>query len=312
MGKRNLLLAFHMVFIASAVLGDSLPLLRISTENTESHIQTETLLSFVEKLRERTRGRLNIEYYHSAQLFRDQEVIRALAMNKIEMAVPGTWIISDQIPEMNYFLFPAFFGESKSKTYSFLKSPAGRKLLQLTEYKLDCVIPGDFLDLGHAHIFTTEKQIARFSDIENLTIRVAGGILNKERVEALGAKGVIISWPDLPHSLETGVVDGILTTFETVKSAELWEYGIRYAFMDYEYFPQYIPLISRTFWDDLSTELQEDIVYVWNEVAMEHQIKAEKAQKEARSEAEDQGIAITEPGREELMRIRSLLRESSE
>ena len=283
--------------------------MRISTENTESHIQTDTLLSFVERLRERTQGKLNVEYYHSAQLYRDQEVIRALAMNRIEMAVPGTWIISDQIPEINYFLFPLFFGEPKAKTYSFLKSPAGKKLLQLTEYKLDCVIPGDFLDLGHAHIFTTDNQIVSFSDFENLTIRVAGGILNKERVEALGAGGVIISWPDLPHYLETGMVDGILTSFETVKSARLWEYGIRYAFMDYEYFPQYIPLISRTFWDGLSPELQEDIVYVWNEVAMEHQIKAEKAQESARAEAEAHGIVITEPGRDELMRIRSLLRE---
>ncbi len=305
-----------MLFIAllffpiSPIDSQVIPLLRISIENSEDHIQTRDVKEFAERLQLRAQGRIRVELYDSGKLYRDQEVISALYTGKVEMAVPGTWHVSQYVPRVSYFLLPEFFGEEKEYNYSYLTSDRGKELIRDIETELNVVVPGDWMDLGHALIFTTRRNPVReFSDLSGKTIRVAGGLMNKMRVELLGADGVIIAWSDVPFHLKKGTINGLLTTFETVKSARLWEYGLKYAFVDNEYFPQYVPMISRRFWSSLSSEDQDLIRSIWNEVAREQRMEAEKAQVEARKLAEEQGIVITYPSAEEIRKTRDFLME---
>ena len=294
----------------SSVNSQSVPLLRISIENTEDHFQTQYLEKFARLLQERANGRISVKLYHSGMLYRDQEVISALYTGKVEMAVPGTWHVSTYVPQVSYFLLPEFFGEEKEYNYRYLASERGKELIRTIENELNVIVPGDWMDLGHALIFTTKRNPVRdFGDLSEKTIRVAGGVMNKIRVELLGAQGVIIAWTDVPYHLQKGTINGLLTTFESVKSAQLWEYGIKHAFVDNEYFPQYVPMISNLFWSSLSPDDQELIRSTWNEVAREQRIEAEQAQKEARRLCETNGILITYPREEDIHKTRQLLME---
>ncbi|MBB6479421.1 TRAP transporter substrate-binding protein DctP [Spirochaeta isovalerica] len=299
---------FLLIFINVNGIAQPKPLLRISIENKKDHVQTKYVMKFVELLKERTGGAINIEFYHSGTMYRDQEVINALYSGKVEMAVPGTWHVSAFIPEISYFLLPEFFGEEKEYNYSYISSESGRELISKIEDDLNVIIPGAWMDLGHAIVFTTGgNRISDFSDFEGKTIRVAGGIMNKRRIELLGADGVIIAWSDVPLHLKKGTIDGLLTTFETVKSADLWTYGVKYAFVDNEYFPQYVPMISRRFWDKISDDVRETIISTWNEVAVEQRIEAEDAQIKARRTAEQNGVIIVYPQSADLSRAKEML-----
>ncbi|MBN2656419.1 MAG: TRAP transporter substrate-binding protein DctP [Spirochaetales bacterium] len=299
-----------MISISFQISSDPRPLLRISIENNEDHVQTRYVRKFAELLLERAGESVSVEFYHSGTLYRDQEVINALYRGKVEMAVPGTWHVSAYIPEISYFLLPEFFGEDKAYNYAYIQSPVGRQLISKTEEELNVIIPGAWMDLGYAVVFTTDgNKITTFSDFSGKTIRVAGGIMNKRRVELLGADGVIISWSDVPSHLRKGTIDGLLTTFETVKSAELWKDGVKYAFIDNEYFPQYVPMISRRFWDRISPEVRDIVTGTWNEVAAEQRREAEQSQTESRRTAEEKGILITYPRQDDLRKAKDMLLE---
>jgi len=298
----------YVLSISLYLNGQSIPVMRISLENTENHVQTRALIDFARLLEERTEGQLEVDLYHSAQLYRDQDVIGALITGKIEMAVPGTWHVSKYIPEVSLFLLPEFFGASAQNNYEYLESTQGNKLRQRIENNLEVCIPGPWMDLGHAVLFTREGyKIEKFEDLSGLTIRVAGGMANKLRVETLGASGVIVPWPEVPYYLDQKLIDGLLTSFETVRSAHLWDHGIRYAFVDNEYFPQYIPMITKSFWYQLSEEIQQVIIKTWAEVVLTQRAEASRAQQEALEEAQRRGIIIVYPLPGDLQQAKEIL-----
>lgn len=44
--------------------------------------------------------------------------------------------------------------------------------------------------------------------------------------------------------MRRGKIDAVLTSYQTIESAGLEDKGIRYAFEDRQYFPQYVPLCA--------------------------------------------------------------------
>ena len=84
----------------------AIPLMRISTENTNLHVQTRIIDHFLEVLGRRTAGTLHTAFYHSARLYRDSDAIKALQEGKIEMAVLGTWQIDPYEPNVGIIYLP--------------------------------------------------------------------------------------------------------------------------------------------------------------------------------------------------------------
>jgi TRAP-type C4-dicarboxylate transport system substrate-binding protein len=120
------------------------------------------------------------------------------------------------------------------------------------------------------------------------------------RLEAMGASPVIIAWPELIARLAQKRVDGVLTSYETVASAKVWESGIRFAFEDNEYFGQYVPLVSAAFWERASEGLRRALTDAWEQTVDAERADAARAQEQARRLVESHGVRIVAPGVEEL------------
>lgn len=69
----------------------------------------------------------------------------------------------------------------------------------------------------------------------------------------------------MPLALSQKTFDALFTTNESCASAKLWESGVKYTLQDYQFFAQYIPMVSGTFWSKLSPDLQKIVTDVWNE-----------------------------------------------
>lgn len=298
-----------LVLLPAAVSAESslLPTLRISTENVGSHVQTEAVRRFAVELARLTKGRLNVTHQWDARMFRDREVLYALNQGKVEMAAPGTWHIGRFEPNVGIFLLPAFYGREASEIHAIVDGPVGDRISESIETALSVKVIGRWIDLGHAHLFTVNTPIVRHEDIRGLKIRVAGGLGNALRIEALGGDPMIIAWPDLPPKLTQGVVEGVLTSFETVASAGLQDHGIRYAFADKQYFPQYVPMIRRAFWDRMPADLRAIILRTWEQQVDGARKAAAEAQKAARETLSKSGVVIKEPGPADLRKWRRTL-----
>ena len=282
-----------------------IPIMRISVENTETHFQTKAVKRFADDIREKLKGRIDVQFFSNAQLLRDSDVVQALGQGRVEMAVPGTWNIMQFEPDVGVFLLPVFYGRAAEDNYRILDGEIGRTINTKLEKNLQFKVLGKWIDLGYAHLFGIQKRIKRHEDIEGLRIRVAGGTANKLRIQALGGHPVIIPWPDLPEYMRQGKVDGILTSYETVKSAKLWENGVRYVFEDQEYFPQYIPLIRASFWEKLTPDIQGLLTDTWKENVDAARLSAAEAQKEAKKILIEKGVEIVVPEPDQMKKWRN-------
>ncbi len=281
--------------------------IRVSSENAEDHVQTRGIQAFAREVERRSDGRITVEVYHSGSLFRDVDVFQALRNGQVEMAVPGTWNISRFEPAVSAFLLPYFFGRSADFIHHHSDGELGRLITERLETALGVVVPGRWFDLGHGHLFFLGRAVTGHDQLDGLTIRVAGGLGNELRVEALGARPISIPWTDLPQRLLNGRIDGVLTAYETVRSGELWRYGVSNALEDSQYFPQYIPLIRRSFWMTLRPEDREIIREAWDAVVDGQRRNARRAATESRRILVSRGIGIYVVGEVELNRVRTEL-----
>ncbi|WP_459943848.1 TRAP transporter substrate-binding protein DctP [Desulfocastanea catecholica] len=277
-----------------------LPVMRISVENTATHVETQAVSRFASALQEKLQDRIDVQFYPDAQLFRDKDVVQALGQGKIEMAIPGTWHLAAHEPSVGIFLLPCFYGRPAEVNYHFLAGEIGRAINERIEKRLPVIVLGRWIDLGHAHLFSMEKKIRRHEDIHGLRIRVAGGVANELRISALGGIPASIAWPDLPEYMRQGKIDAVLTSYETIESAGLENKGIRYAFEDSQYFPQYVPLVRGSFWRKLSPEIQDVIRQTWEAQVDSARAEAAAAQSKAKKALLEKGMEIVVPESAEL------------
>jgi TRAP-type C4-dicarboxylate transport system substrate-binding protein len=306
-----LLVLFSVLVFAGAAdreaAANLVPGMRISVENTASHFQTRAVERFAKQLKTALDGRIEVQFFSNARMFRDADVIRALGQAKVEMAVPGTWHVTRYVPDVGVFLLPVFYGRKARDIYKILDSPMGKDLNARIETTLNFKVIGGWIDLGHAHLFGIHRQIRQHEDISGLRVRVAGGIANKLRIQGLGGDPMIIPWPDLPEHIRQGRVDAVLTTYETIQSAALWKMGVTSVFEDRQYFPQYIPLMRNSFWNRLSDEIQKIIMDTWEKNINDSRTLAAASQQQARAQLIEHKVVVSVPEPEQMETWRNRL-----
>jgi C4-dicarboxylate-binding protein DctP len=296
----------------SSLFANTLPLIRISVENTSAHVQTQAVETFAIELGKKLTGRYEIQFYPSGSLFKDQEIFGALAKGKVEIAVPGTWQFDRYVPQVGLLLLPSFYGKDDRTTYEIMDSPVGDTIVAAIEHTMGVKILGRWLDLGSTQLFSTVKPINSASDLIGKKIRVAGGKGNIFRIEALGGEAISIAWADLPFALSKNAVDGILTSYETVASARLWEYGIKQVYEDNQYFAQYVPIVASSFYSRLPEDVRQIILSTWESIVDQERVNARLAQALAREKLKSQKVVIKKPSDQELQKTREyLLQEES-
>jgi TRAP-type C4-dicarboxylate transport system substrate-binding protein len=303
-GRRLAVAVGALTFAASLA---AQPVFRISLENNPQHVQVKAVQRFADSLARRTAGALRVEVYPDGRLFRDRDVVSALVDGKVEMAVPGTWQLDRYEPAVGIYLLPPFYGRERSFVYQVASSPLGREIEARLARSTGAVVLGRWIDLGPVHLLSVRRPITRTEDIAGMRVRIAGGVVNELRLRALGASPLLIAWTDLPARITQGAVDGVLTSFETVASARLWEAGVRYAFEDSEYFGQYVPLVSPSFWARCSETLRDAIRASWDEHVDEARDAAAEAQREARAMLLAHGVRIVTPSEQDLAALRGRL-----
>ncbi|MGB1027936.1 MAG: TRAP transporter substrate-binding protein DctP, partial [Rhodospirillaceae bacterium] len=157
----------------------------------------------------------------------------------------------------------------------------------------------------HAHLFFTKDQaVSAPEDLNGKRMRVAGGKANLVRLENLGAQALVVPWPDLPEALTSGRVDGTLTTPMTVVSGSLWQSGIAQAYLDYQYFAQYVPLVSNRTWFRLPEDVRQIILETWEEGVDAGRQAMAVAQRDALQTMMDNGVVVVRPEQTQLDQVR--------
>lgn len=307
MNRRALLAAGASILAVVPHVVHAQERLRISLETNPNHVRNRNTERFVEELRKRSGGRIEAEIFPSAQLYRDRDAPRAVRQGSVEMAIPGTWNLDGITPDAAITSLPMFYGVAPELVHKLVDGRLGAELAKRFEERLRVKVLGRWFDLGFTHLYGAKRSIASYEDIGGLKIRHPGGTANAERLRLLGANPVLIPWPDVPLAMNQGVMDGLITTHESSFTAKLWDAGMTSCFEDRQYFSQYVPMVSLTFWRRLSPELQAAMTEAWTAVVEDERREAAEAQAKARGVLVENGVKITEPQPAALEQARAKL-----
>ena len=292
--------------VATPLKAEEIPF-RITLNTGPNHVRNIALEGFVSELAGRTEGKLDVQVFPSGQLFKGPDVPKALAQGSVEMGVPIILYISRVVPNAGLLDLPMFYGRSAEEVHAVMDGLVGAELNAEIEETLGVKVIGPNLDLGHGSIFTTETPATSLAALDGLKLRVPGSPAAKVRYDSLGVESISISFADVPIALAQKSIDGLMTTHETVRSAKLWESGLKYAIDTQGTFLQYVPMVGKPTWDKLGPELQQIIVDTWAETVGDARALAAERQASAREEGISSGIETVQAEDEELSAFRAKL-----
>ena len=281
--------------------------IEISLETGPNHVRNMSVVQLAKELEEASGGRLEVKVFHGASKYKGTNVPTALAQGALDMGLPGTWHMGKAVPSFNMPGLPMFYGRPREEQYKVWDGEVGKALNKQLEDKLGVKVIGRWIDLGFGQMFFTDTAVKSHSDLKGLKMRAPGGAANLARYDSFEATAVKIAWPDVPQALQRNTVDGVLTTFESVRSAKLWDSGLKHAYEDNQAFFQYVPVMSKKAWDSLPEDIQTLIVETWEAKVDAVRDTAAGRQQSAREEAEANGINRVVGSPEDLAKMREKL-----
>lgn len=279
--------------------------MRASVDTSPTHARTIAVADYLKKLQEQSGGRIETELFSSGQLFRDRDVVKALRQGGIEMAVPGSWVLTGFVPDADVFQLPSFFGQPAQVVYAAVDGGIGAMINNELQSKLSVKLLGPWLPLGYQNTYSTNKPIRSFADLAGMKIRNSGGAGQAIRAKFFNAQPNMTAWPDVPLALSQGTFDGLSSTDESLASAKLWDSGVKYGFEDHEFIGFYIPMVSDAFYNKLPPDLQQLLVKVWTDNIGAYRNGMEAAQTQARKTLEANRIVFYSPPPGDLADIRA-------
>lgn len=285
---------------------------RISLDTNPNHVRNKGVEVFVAELQKRVGDQLVIEVYPSAQLFRDRDVPKALRQGAIEMGLPGTWQLEGSEPSAAVTALPMFYGVDPEITHRLMDGKLGALVNQKIEDRLKVKVLGNWADAGSIHFYTTGKDVRSYDQLQGMKIQYSGGTTFSARIEALGGVPVMIPFSDLPMAMSQGAIDAIASSREGVRTAKLWDSGLKYSFDDYQMMAQYVPLVSERFWKKQSPEVQAAITEAWQVAVKEQRDMVKQVELDAAKTLQENGIQAFSPDEAARTEARKKLSQSQD
>ncbi|MCK9364287.1 MAG: TRAP transporter substrate-binding protein DctP [Syntrophales bacterium] len=277
---------------------------KISVDSNENHHRNKGLHLFIDLLTKNSHGRLKPLFFHSAQLYKDKDIPKALKMGTVDMGLPGIWQLEGVASSTAITALPMFYGLPEKVTKDLVDGEAGGMINRDIEKKMGVKVLGKWAYHGYLDTGTRSKAIKDWKDFSGLKIRHPGGAANAIRMETFGASPILIPWPDLPMAMVQGTADGCLTTLKSFESAKLWDTGLKFITKDHEYYLHNIPVVSMIFWNKLPKDLQKIMMDTWEEHIEKAREIVDNEQRNAETILKKNGVQIYDPPEADLMKWR--------
>ncbi len=218
----------------------------------KSH-QGQGVAKFVELVKAKSHGEIDIKPYYSGALGNDVQVTSALQGGTIEFTVPQTTTLTGMVKAYEILDFPFLFKNSE-QAEKVLDGPVGQKLLDtLPAHGL---VGLAYWENGFFNATNSKHPIAKAEDFEGLKFRSIQAKITQETIKALGANPVPLAVPELYTALETRTIDGQGTPNAVIAALKLYEVQ-KYLSITRHSYGAFIPLVSKAFWDKLTPEQQK-------------------------------------------------------
>jgi len=192
----------------------------VATAVVESDATGQGAIRFCELLKQKTNGRLKVQFFPASQLGGDREMIEQVKLGTIDFFVGVTAPQTGFVPDMRMFDLPYLFAD-REKAAKILDGDLGKKIL--AKWEPQGVKGLAWSDNGYRQMLTKNKAIRTPGDLVGMRIRIMEAPVYKALFDALGASPVPVPWTELYTALQTNLVDGCEIPIVAIGTTKLYK-----------------------------------------------------------------------------------------
>jgi TRAP-type transport system periplasmic protein len=223
--------------------------------NNTDHPVSLGVQKFAEILANKSGGKLKIREFAASQLGNEMQMQSALRGGTQEMMSASTTSLASVVKEFGLLDFP-FILSNADQADALVVGPFGQAMIDVLPDK-DLIGLG-YWGLGFRNATNSSRAIAKVEDFAGLKLRVIPNPVFLETFKALKANPVPMNFGELYTALENRTVDGQENPYTVILSNKFYEVQ-KYVSATNHAYTQNILLVSKKFWDKLSSEEQKMI-----------------------------------------------------
>jgi tripartite ATP-independent transporter DctP family solute receptor len=257
------------------------------TEQRTSHIAAVHFKEYMEK---NTNGRVAVEIYPNGQLGDDQEILKGVQLNTIQMWYGSSSALSALIgPEGDIFNLPYMF-KSFDHLFTAIDECGGYDLYNEVVQKYGYYCLGLEYD-GARSIINSVKPVNTIEDMKGLKIRATPSEILIRTLELMGANPVPMSWSEVYTGLQQGSIDGMDQGVAMIVDQKFYEVSKYFSATDHLVQTASV-ITSQKFLDSLPEDIKAVLLEGGKILAEEQrQLEYEKAE-ESIQILKDNGVAV--------------------
>lgn len=234
-------------------------------------------LLFKRLVDERLSGKVRVEVYPNASLFRHDEEMEALLLGVVHLLAPSLSSFEQYTKQLKIYNLPFLFDDITAVD-RFQQSEAGQELLASMNEQ-------GILGLAYWHDGMTQlsanKPLRAPKDAHGLKFRVSNVL--EEQLKAIGAQAQKMTFAEIYQGLQTGVVDGQENTWSNIYNQKFFEVQ-PYITETNHGLLGYMLITNAEFWNGLPEDVRIELQNIIKESTAESNRLAEELNQKAKQE----------------------------
>ena len=226
--------------------------IRVTVSMPEGSLTYETLKIFKDEAERLSAGRLHVEIFHSAKLYKTSEVPQAVQSGAVDVGAAWLSQYMDAVPAASIFSLPFLFKNQKLveaavASESGIRRPIDENILWGRNGRVLFWVP--FL----SETFVSKGfPVASPETIAGKKVRVFGNAL-PEFIKLCGGIPVPVTGNDLPAAFGSGQVSAGITALDVFTSNKLWEV-VDHVNVARPIHEEWVIVMNERFWDGLDPD----------------------------------------------------------
>jgi TRAP-type C4-dicarboxylate transport system substrate-binding protein len=239
-----------------------------------------------DKVWERSKGRLFVDFRPLAQLGGEKDVITKLKMGAVQGMLCSSVAAVNVADKLGIVNLP-FVIDSFEKLEKFRQTPELFNDFRDSALKQGVMVV-DFTGYG-PYGWATTVPVRTLEEARKVNFRVAQAPVNADIYKAWQMKFTVMPWPDVPQALQTGVIDGLDHTPIVCSITKKIDVARHYTRLDYAQ-GLYIHLMTKGWFDKLPADLQKILIDTIEEESARAREATQKQQQEQIAAATAHGV----------------------
>lgn len=265
--------------------------MKMSVTTADSSPWTKGAQKWAELVKERTKGRVQIQVFPNEQLSSGNQPkgIEQLQNGVTDASFHSTIIYSVLDQKFSVISMPWMIPDNKAVDKA-MNGPAGEKIKDILRSK--GIEPLGFGENGFRQLTTNKNEVVTPDDLKGQKIRIPSMKMYIDLFKALGADPTVMNFAEVFTSLQQGTIDGQENPIPVIYTSKLAEVQKYMTIWNYSYDPLVLGVNKKLF-DSMDKETQTILKQAAKE-ACEYQIKLSR-EEEAKQleEMKKKGMKVT-------------------